>query len=107
MDKNTFIQKLFARAAEKGITQCEVFYESGSSFNVNVFKGEVIEYGAADEAGLGFRALVNGKMGYASTQALDDEAIELLVNSVITNAELIDNTDVPRILARLMGLELE
>ena len=94
MDKNTFIQKLFARAAEKGITQCEVFYETGSSFSVNVFKGEVIDYSAADEAGLGFRALVNGKMGYASTQALDDEAIELLVNAVITNAELIENSDV-------------
>ena len=94
MDKNTFIQKLFARAAEKGVEKCEVFYQSGSSFSVNVFKGEVIDYNAADEAGLGFRALVNGKMGYASTQALDDEAIELLVNSVITNAELIENDDV-------------
>ena len=93
MDKNTFIQKLFARAAEKGIAQCEAFYESGSSFSVNVFKGEVTDYSAADEIGLGFRALVNGKMGYASTQALDDEAIEMLVNAVITNAELIDNED--------------
>lgn len=93
MDKNIFIQKLFARAAEMGVTQCEAYYASGSSFDVNVFKGEVIDYNAADAVGLGFRALVNGKMGYASTQALDDEAIELMVNAVITNAALIESDD--------------
>lgn len=93
MDKNTFIKKLFARAAEMGVTQCEAYYASGSSFDVNVFKGEVIDYSASDAVGLGFRALVNGKMGYASTQALDEEAIELLVNAAMTNAALIESED--------------
>lgn len=94
MKMREFIDRLFARAAEKGLTECEVYYESGSSFSASVFQGEIVDYSVSDALGLGFRALVNGKMGYASTQALDDEAIEMLTDAAKTNAELIGNDDV-------------
>ena len=94
MELNLFIEKLFARAAEEGMDKCEVYYVDGSSFDVNVYKGEVVDYSVSDAAGLGFRALVDGKMGYASTQAFDEEAVELLVNAVKTNAALIESEDV-------------
>ena len=93
MELNLFIEKLFARAAEEGMDKCEVYYVDGSSFDVNVYKGEVVDYSVSDAAGLGFRALVDGKMGYASTQAFDEEAVELLVNAVKTNAALIESED--------------
>lgn len=93
METREFINKLFARAAEKGLDACEVYFESGSSFSASVFKGEIVDYSVSDGAGLGFRALVNGKMGYASTQALDDEAIEMLTDAAKTNAELIGSED--------------
>jgi PmbA protein len=93
METREFISKLFARAAEKGLDACEVYFESGSSFSASVFKGEIVDYSVSDGAGLGFRALVNGKMGYASTQALDDEAIEMLTDAAKTNAELIGSED--------------
>jgi PmbA protein len=93
MEMREFIDKLFARAAEKGLRACEVYYESGSSFSASVFKGEVVDYSVSDAGGLGFRALVDGKMGYASTQALDDEAIEMLTDAARTNAELIGSAD--------------
>lgn len=93
MERKIFIEKLFARAAEEGMEKCEVSYSGGSSFSVSVFKGEVLEYSASDSLSLMFRALIDGKYGYASTQALDDDAIELLVNSARTNAELIENED--------------
>ncbi len=93
METRKFIEKLFARAAEKGLHECEVYFESGSSFSASVFKGEIVDYSVSDAAGLGFRALVNGKMGYASTQALDDDAIEMLIGAAKTNAELIGSED--------------
>lgn len=93
METREFIKKLFARAAEKGLTECEVYCEGGSSFSASVFKGEIVDYSVSDAAGLGFRALLNGKMGYASTQALDDEAIEMLTDAAKTNAELIGSED--------------
>ena len=43
--------------------------------------------------GLGFRALVNGQMGYGYTEKLDEESIEFLLNSVIDNAGNMDSDE--------------
>ena len=93
MERRKFYQKLFARAKEAGFSACEVYYAAGSSFSATVFGGEITDYSAADERGLGFRGLVDGKMGYASSQALDEDAVELLVEGARENAKLIESTD--------------
>lgn len=93
MDRKLFIETLFARAKEQGAEQCEAFYSAGSSFDAEILKGEVVSYSASDSCGLGFRVMISGRMGYASTQVLDEEAVDLLVNSAITNAKLIDSAD--------------
>jgi len=93
MDRKQFIDALFARAKEAGFEACEVYYQSSDSFNTDVFKGEIIKYSVAESIGLGFRGLYNGKMGYASTQILDADAIDLLIDGAKTNAELIENED--------------
>ncbi len=93
MERREFYQKLFERAKEAGFSACEVYYAAGSSFSATVFGGEITDYSAADARGLGFRGLIDGKMGYASSQALDDEAIELLVEGARENAALIECAD--------------
>ncbi|MGI6240189.1 MAG: TldD/PmbA family protein, partial [Christensenellales bacterium] len=93
MELREFIEKLFQRAAEKGLTECEVYYEAGASFSASIFKGELTDYNVSDAQGLGFRALYRGKMGYASTQAFDEAAIEMLADAARTNAELIGSED--------------
>ena len=45
--------------------------------------GEVTSYQVATKEGLSLRGLYNGKMGYAFTEAYDDEAIAMLVNGVL------------------------
>ena len=93
MNRQQFIDALFARAKEAGFEACEVYYSTSDSFSVGVFKGEIIKYKASEGLGLGFRGLFGGKMGYASTQILDEEAIDLLIDGAKTNAELIENDD--------------
>lgn len=93
MDRKQFIDALFARAKEAGFESCEAYYSASSSFDTDIFKGEIIKYSAADSLGLGFRGLYNGRMGYSSTQILDADAIDLLVDGAKTNAELIENDD--------------
>lgn len=93
MEREKFYQALFARAKEAGFSACEVYCESGSSFSVSVFGGEIIDYSASDDLGLGFRGLVNGRMGHAYTQALDEDAIELLVCGAKESAQLIECAD--------------
>lgn len=94
MLSDQFIKQLFDRATAEGFEDCEAYYASGDQFEAGIFEGAVISYNVSSSIGLGFRGLINGKMGYASTQVLDDDAIEMLVSSARTNAGLIENEDV-------------
>lgn len=91
MNYNEFIDRLFARLQE-GET-AEAVYTAGSSFEVEVKNGEIHQYAVADSLSLKFRLIANGRMGSASTQILDDEAIDLLVDSARENAALIESKD--------------
>ena len=91
MDRNEFIARLFEKAGKE--TACEASFESGSSFEVEVLNGEILRYEAADSIGLGFRALADGKFGYASTQILDEDAADMLVSGALENAALTENED--------------
>lgn len=93
MDRKQFIDALFARAKEAGFEACEVYYTCSDSFSTDVFQGELIQYNVANALGLGFRGLLNGRMGYASTQILDADAIDLLVDGARENALLIESED--------------
>lgn len=93
MERNEFYQALFARAKAAGFSACEVYRASGSSFSATVFGGEIIDYSASDDIGLGFRGLLNGRMGYAHTQALDEDALEMLVRGAKESALLTECED--------------
>ena len=97
MQKNEFIEKLFERARAKAGDApdfaCEACYGAGSSFDTQVKDGEILQYNVADSCGLGFRVLVNGRMGYASTQILDEAAIDMLVDGALENAALVESED--------------
>lgn len=93
MNVNQFIDTLFVRAKEAGFEACEVFYTAASEFETDVLRGEILRYSVSDSMGLGFRGLADGRMGYASTQILDDDAVDQLVDGAKMNATLIENTD--------------
>ena len=97
MDRKEFIARLFDRAREKAGNApdfaCEACWESGESFEVQVKNGEIYQYNVSEGSGLGFRALVNGRMGYASTQILDEDAVDLLVDGALESAALVESED--------------
>ena len=101
MDRNEFVKRLFDRIEERESTDeqvrragSEVCYEEGSSFEVQVKDGEIIGYNVADSIGLGFRMLTgSGRMGYASTQILDDAAVDMLLDGALENAALVESED--------------
>lgn len=93
MDETIFIRELLDRARGAGFEGCEACFARGESFDVTVFGGRVIDYSVSSSTGLGFRALVDGKMGYAATQAFDEQAIDLLIEGARDNARLIESED--------------
>ena len=88
-----FLDRLISTAAESGIEASEAYYVEKESSSLMRSSGQV-EYKSNQTRGLGFRGMLNGRMGYASTEAFDDEAIRQLVKGVKESAELCENDDV-------------
>jgi len=93
MTLNEFKEKLFARASQEGFEEYEIYYVDGESFAVAVYNKEIDKYDVNTTLGLSFRGKYQGKMGYAYTEVLDDEAVELLIKNAKANAVLIENED--------------
>lgn len=90
---NEFLDKLFAAAGEAGLTHAEAFILEKESFEAQAMEGEITQYSSNATRGLGFRGMVEGRMGYASTEAFDDEAVGQLIRGVLDSARLCEDTD--------------
>ena len=94
MERSEFIRRLFERArALDPEAQCEAYFSQTSDFEAEQRQGELVNYSVSDGGGLGFRVLTKGRMGYASTQILDEEAVEQLVSGAMENADLVESED--------------
>ncbi len=88
MDKQQFMDRLLAEAKAQGIDPAEVYFSVGSSFSAGAMNGNIDSYKVSTRQGLGLRGMYQGKMGYASTQAFDEEAIRQLIEGVKEGALL-------------------
>ena len=88
-----FVKQLMEAAKAAGIEECEAYVSSRDSFRAMTTEGEVVEYENNLTRGLGFRGLYRGRMGYASTEAFDEEAVGQLVRGVVESAELCEDED--------------
>ena len=66
-----FKKKIAERCAEKGISDYEIYYQLGESTSVGVHQQEVHQFTSSVDGGVCFRCVVNGRMGYASSESLD------------------------------------
>lgn len=93
MDFNGFKQAVIAKCEELGIAEYELYYEVGGSTEVDVFMHEVNEFKSSLDGGVCFRCIVDGKMGYASTQALSAEEATAVVARAMDNAKTLEAED--------------
>ena len=85
---DSFIDRLLAAAKEAGLETAEVYYSEAEAFSVGLMKGEVDSYEVSTSGGLGLRGTVDGRMGYAATEAYDEDAIAQLIEGVKESAAL-------------------
>ena len=88
MNTNEFMDRLLEEAALSGLTASEIWLTQGDSFSVRAMDGRIEDYRVSSLRGLGFRGVWQGRMGYCSTQAFDEEAIGQLIRGVKESAEL-------------------
>ena len=91
--KQDYIKELLTQAKAAGIEAAEAYLSEKENFSAMRNNGALEDYQSNHTRGLGFRGLVNGRMGYASTEALDDESIGQLIRGVIESATLCESDD--------------
>ncbi len=97
MTVEQFIQALLDEAKKQGIEAAEIYLSSGDSFRAMCVQGEIANYTVHATRGLSLRGLYQGKMGYAATEAFDEEAVSQLVSAVKESAELTEDEDIQEI----------
>ncbi|HHW55210.1 MAG: TldD/PmbA family protein [bacterium] len=75
-----------AKGQEKGAKLIEAFLLKHKSFSVQVHHGKIESIKQAQEAGLGIRVIIEGRMGYAYTSQLDTAPVEEALSQAIANA---------------------
>ena len=84
---------LIAAATEAGIEQYEIYYQVGESISAETLKDDISAFASSVSGGICFRCIVDGKMGYASSELLTEDAMQELVKNAVSNAQCIDSED--------------
>ncbi len=88
-----YIKRVLEAAALKGIEPAEVYMAGRDSFRAMCQKGVISNYSVSATHGLCLRGIYQGRMGYASTEAFDEESIPWLVERVMESARLNEDTE--------------
>ena len=73
------LKQIIEDAAKKaGIMEYEVYYTEDRGMDVSVFQSEIKEFSSAESRGVCFRCRADGKIGYASTELMDEEELRWL-----------------------------
>ena len=90
LDFNTFKLTVMARAKELEVSEYELYYRVSESTNVETFKHEIKEFSDSREGGVCFRCIVDGKMGYASTEEMSESQAVSIVDRAVENAKILE-----------------
>lgn len=76
----------FARTAGAG--EAEVYGQSGTSLSAKMEKGDLGQVHADEGSTLGLRVIVDGRLGFASTNQTDDASLQAVANDAVAIAKL-------------------
>ncbi len=93
MNFRAFKEAVIAVCRELGIADYELYYQAAESTSVSAFQHELNQFTASNEGGVCLRCLVDGKMGYASTEDMDPAKAAALVARCVDNAQTLESCD--------------
>lgn len=88
-----FKELVMALAQAMGLNEYELYYRSSESTSVSAFQHEINEFSSDVSGGVCFRAIVNGKMGYAATEDLSEASAKAVVDKAIENAATLESDE--------------
>ncbi len=93
MDFNGFKQIVIEKCARLGIEEYELYYQSAEATSVSAFQHAISQFTGSLDGGVCFRCIVGGKMGYASTEALNAQQAALIVEKAANNAAVLESEE--------------
>ena len=94
MEKFDILKTIVKECSEKnGIAEYELYYSEDASVRAETFRDEISAFSSSVGGSLLYRCIVNGKLGYASTQYLDESEMEKLVARAMENALVIEKDE--------------
>ena len=93
MNYDAFKAAVAEAAAKMGIGEYELYYMSEESISVSAHQHEVNRFSSSVNGGACFRCIADGKMGYASTELLDEEQASAIVSRAVDNARTVESED--------------
>ena len=93
MDYQSFKKAVIAKCEALGITDYELYYQAGTSTSIDTFRHAINEFSASEEGGVCFRCIVDGKMGYASTEDLSEAQAAAVVEKAVDNAKTLESEE--------------
>ena len=93
MEKFDILKQIVKESSEKqGVSEYELYYSEDAGIRAETFRDEISAFTSSVGGILLYRCIVNGKMGYASTELMEESEMRELVIRAVENAE---NTDKP------------
>lgn len=93
MDYISFKEAIIARCQQLGVKEYELYYQAAESTSLSAYQQEINQFAGNVEGGVCFRCIIDGKMGYASTEELSQAQAEQLVARAMDNAANLETVD--------------
>ncbi|MBQ8848788.1 MAG: TldD/PmbA family protein [Clostridia bacterium] len=84
---------LIAEAERLGLREYEVYYMESADMNAETLKNEISSFSSGVRGGVCFRCIVDGHMGSASGELLEEDEMRALVSRAVENAKNIESDD--------------
>lgn len=93
MKFEAFKAAVMAAAQSEGLTDYELYYVCDEGVSVEAFAHKIKNFTSQTSGGACFRCIVNGKMGYASTEQLSEESARSVVLRAKENAAALETEE--------------
>ena len=84
---------VFEAAKQAGVEEYEIFYTSESSISAETLKDEISAFAYGVSGGICFRCVLDGKIGSASTELIEESELRAIVQRAVSNAKNIESDD--------------
>ncbi len=93
MDYRFFKNIVIEEAQSLGISEYELYYQSAAETSIGAFGHEINEFSSSEGGSITFRAIIDGKMGIASTEALSEAEARSIVRKAVDNASVLETQE--------------